>query len=219
MRTVMAFKKMNDFFNVRAETYDDHMLIDLGLDEFYQEIAKHINLKNPKPKLLDLGCGTGLELDRLFTKYPDISVTGIDMSSEMLNRLKEKYPDKNTKLICASYFDVLFDDNYDVVLSTYSLHHFNEAMKILIYQKVYNSLADDGVYVEGDYTAGTMDQQMFFKSELCRLHKEYNLTDEFYHYDTPLTVETQIMLLQSTGFQDVDLVRQWENTSIIVARK
>lgn len=35
-------------------------------------------------KLLDLGCGTGLELGRIFQRFPDISVTGVDLSSEML---------------------------------------------------------------------------------------------------------------------------------------
>ena len=33
-------ERMDDFFNTRANIYDDHMLVDLQLEEFYIEINK-----------------------------------------------------------------------------------------------------------------------------------------------------------------------------------
>jgi len=39
---------------------------------------------------LDLGCGTGLELDFIFARAPNARVTAIDISSEMLAKLKAK---------------------------------------------------------------------------------------------------------------------------------
>ena len=216
----MPLEKMNEFFDTRADTYDHHMLVDLALDEFYEEIAKCVQTDNRLLKLLDVGCGTGIELQRLFSKYPDMSVAGVDLSPEMLNQLQTKYPDKNTKIICGSYFDVPFGNEFDVVLSTYSLHHWNENEKLIIYQKCFNALTDNGVFINGDYTCKTVDQEQHFQSELIRLRQEEMLTDdEFYHYDIPLTVETETRLLYAAGFAAVELVKAWENTSILIARK
>jgi len=216
----MPLEKMNEFFNTRADTYDHHMLVDLALDEFYEEISNCVQFENLHLKLLDVGCGTGIELERLFSKYPDMSVVGLDLSSEMLNQLQTKYPDKNIKLICGSYFDVPFGNDFDVVLSTYSLHHWNECEKLKIYQKCFNSLIDNGIFINGDYTCKTSEQEQNYQSELVRLRQEENLTDnEFYHYDIPLTAETETKLLYAAGFVTVELVKAWENTSILIARK
>jgi tRNA (cmo5U34)-methyltransferase len=217
----MALEKMNEFFDKRADTYDNHMLVDLELDEFYDEIAKHITTTKPQFRLLDLGCGTGLELLRLFDKYPEMSVTGVDLSSEMLNKLKAKYPDKDLQLICGSYFDVNFENEYfDFVISTYSLHHFSEPEKSYLYKKVYKALKDGGLFVEGDYTCKTLEQQQFHLAENTRLRREQNIPDgEFYHYDTPFTAQTQINLQKSAGFTDVRIVKEWDNTSIIIVKK
>jgi len=213
-------EKMNEFFNSRAETYENHMLVDLGLHEFYEEIANFVEIDGVNLKLLDLGCGTGLELERLFAKYPDMQVTGIDLSPEMLKELKNKYKDQNINLICGSYFDVEFGGDFDVVLSTYSLHHFNGTEKLALYKKVFESMKPGGLYVEGDYTAKTEEQQLFHFAELERLKKEQNLSDNsFYHYDTPMTAANQIELLESAGFADIKIVNQWENTTIITAKK
>lgn len=216
----MPLEKMNDFFNARADGYDNHMLIDLALDEFYEEIARLVTSECDDFSLLDLGCGTGLELKRLFDKFPAMSVTGIDLSEKMLEKLKEKYTDKNFHLLCGSYFDLSFGGGYDVALSTYSLHHFNEEEKFILYRKIYASVNENGVFIEGDYIANTLEKQLFHLSELDRLKREQNIPDgEFFHYDIPLTVETQMRLLCKAGFREVKIVKQWENTGIFVARR
>lgn len=216
----MALEKMNEFFDTRSDTYDRHMLVDMQLAEFYEEISSCFPANANGPTLLDLGCGTGLEIERLFIKFPNLIVTGIDLSQRMLDVLKDKYPDKEIRLICNSYFDVDFGNNcHDYALSTYSLHHFSEEEKGGLYKKVYASLCDGGIFVEGDITCKTMEQQLFHLAENERLRKENNITEGFYHYDTPLTVETQVKLLKNAGFIDVQLGREWEKTSIIVARK
>ena len=119
---------------------------------------------------------------------------------------------------------VEFGDYFDVVLSTYSLHHFNETEKLLIYKKVFQSMKPGGLYIEGDKTAKTEEQQLFHFAELERLKKEHNLYDgNFYHYDTPLTVENQVKLLESAGFGDIKVVWHLENETmgeiIVTAKK
>ena len=63
-----------------ADLYEDKhgFVADYGKD-----LLSHVP-DNPGQAILDLGCGTGLELDALFARFPDLRVTGIDMTEEML---------------------------------------------------------------------------------------------------------------------------------------
>jgi len=216
----MQLERMDTFFNARAEIYDSHMLKELQLEVFYKEIAECLPAGNAEPALLDLGIGTGLELERLFAKFPGLKVTGIDISQGMLDLLYKKYPDKNITALCGSYFDIDFGkDKYDFALSTYSLHHFGEAKKTKLYRKVFDALRRDGIYVEGDYTCKTPEEQEKYIKESEQLYNKNNIPEGFYHYDIPFTAEMQMKLFKSAGFSDVKIIREWENTSIIKARK
>lgn len=213
---------MREFFDNRAETYDYHMIKELDLNVFYNEIAKHIPVNRQNIKLLDLGCGTGLELERVFDIYPNAQVTGVDLSSKMLDILKEKYKDKinQLNLVCQSYFDVDYGTEiYDIVISTYSLHHFSRELKLSLYRNIYASLKENGVYIEGDYTVKTIEEENNLIAENERIRKANGITDGFYHFDIPFTVQTQTDLLGKAGFGKVDIKKQWDNTTIFLCKK
>ena len=103
----MELEEMHAFFTTRADIYDAHMLEEVeGCREAYAELAQLL----PKgcETLLDLGCGTGLELDGLFRLFPNLKVTGVDLTQAMLDKLLEKYPNKALTLICGDYCAVPF---------------------------------------------------------------------------------------------------------------
>lgn len=53
---------MSDFFEARTEGYDEHMINDVeGCKKGYELMATLVPVNTDT--LLDLGCGTGLELD------------------------------------------------------------------------------------------------------------------------------------------------------------
>lgn len=90
------------------------------------------------PKLLDLGCGTGLELDEIFKYLPQADVTGIDMTQEMLDKLKQKHPDKVMTLVYDDDQNVAFCEHlFDCALSFQILHHLSHREKLEIYRKVF----------------------------------------------------------------------------------
>ena len=81
-------ESMTDFFAARLEGYDEHMRRDIeGASDFYAYTAALLPA-DPGASVLDLGCGTGLELEKLFALNPSARVTGIDLSAEMLDALK-----------------------------------------------------------------------------------------------------------------------------------
>ncbi len=215
-------EEMSAFFNQRANIYDNHMLNDLQLAEFYDQIESCFPTALKHMKLLDLGCGTGLELERVFKAHEDAQVTAIDLSEKMLEKLKEKLVNhlSKIKIICGSYFDIDFGiDQFDLALSTYSLHHFETDKKLILYKKIFRSLKKGGYFINGDYTVKTLDEERFYINESQRIRQEQGLHYEFYHYDTPLFFQTEVNLLKESGFSEVTIQKQWDNTSIFVCIK
>lgn len=216
---MQKLEKMADFFAARVDMYDEHMLNDVeGCKEGYIKMAEFV--PDNCSRLLDLGCGTGLELEEIFRKQPSVSVTGIDLCDEMLLRLKEKYADKTIKLICGDYFTADFGMCYDCAVSFQTMHHFSKEKKTELYRKIYDALIDVGVYIECDYMVETEDEENHWFSENERIRKEQGIGEnEFFHYDTPCTIENQKKLLKGAGFSNIEQVMRIENTTMLVARK
>lgn len=213
-------EEMKAFFTARVDLYDEHMINEVeGCREAYGKMAELVPAG--AETLLDLGCGTGLELEGIFKKYPGISVTGIDLTQAMLDKMQEKYPDKKLRAICGSYFDIPFETGgFDCAVSFQTMHHFTHSVKAGLYRKVWNALKDGGVYIECDYMVERQQEEDFYFAEYERLRRELNLPDNgFYHYDTPCTIENQIKLLKKAGFSGVEKVYRVGNTTILVAHK
>lgn len=212
-------EEMGSFFDARIDTYERHMFEDVdGADQYYRETARQLALK-PGARLLDLGCGSGLELDEIWKLQPDVQVKGIDLSREMLSLLKRKHPDKQMDLVLGSYFDEPFGEGFDAAVSVQTMHHFTHEQKLVLYRKIFDALKPGCLYLETDYVADTQEREDFFFGEYARLKQEQNLGDGFFHYDTPCTVENQLSLLRQAGFEPAVLRWQVENTAILAAVK
>lgn len=214
-------ERMDLFFEARLEGYDEHMLRDIeGAREFYPFTAAQLPAF-PGCQVLDLGCGTGLELEFYFARNPDAAVTGIDLSEKMLSALREKFPGKALQLIRGSYFAVPFGENrYDGAVSVESLHHFTKEEKAGLYEKLYFCLKPGSSFILTDYFSSDDAEETFFREELLRLKKENGIEDNgFYHYDTPLTVAHEMEALTDGGFPLVEMIGSWGATYCIKATK
>lgn len=172
-------EKMEVFFENRLAGYDEHMLANIeGANEFYKFTAAQLPM-GADSEVLDLGCGTGLELEEYFSFNPDVYITGIDLSAAMLNALAKKFPNKNLNLINGSYFEVSFEDKkYHAAVSVESLHHFTEKQKISLYRKLFQALAVNGYFILTDYFAQTSELEKEYFDNLMKLKQEQNITDD-----------------------------------------
>ena len=140
-------EKMGEFFDNKLDAYEEHQLTCIeSAREFYPFTASCLP-RSPGARVLDLGCGTGLELGFYFEIAPAACVTGIDLAPGMLEALRSKFFGKSLTLVLGSYFDVPFDENaYDAAVSVESLHHFSKEEKIPLYTKLRKSLKNGGAF-------------------------------------------------------------------------
>ena len=216
----MKLERMDDFFAARVNGYDEHMRTTIeGASDFYAYTASLLPAETGT-RVLDLGCGTGLELEEYFRLNPEADVTGIDLSEAMLKALKEKLPDRRISLVVGSYFDVPFGEKkYDAAVSVESLHHFPAEQKETLYAKLRAALKDNGFFVLTDYCAESEELEKEYFRNLKQLRAEQGLPeDEFFHYDTPLTADHEIRVLRQTGFSDVQILKEWGTTFTLLAR-
>ena len=217
----VMLEKMGEFFDSRLDGYDEHQLNCINsAKEFYPFTACCLPRKACSC-ILDLGCGTGLELEYYLKSVPSANITGIDLAPGMLENLRKKFPEKNITLILGSYFTVPFGENlFDAAVSVESLHHFNKDEKIPLYSKLQKSLKDGGYFILTDYFSLSDDEETYYRRQLIRIKKENCLPDnEFYHYDTPLTVKHEKEALLAAGFSGVKTLKNWGATYTLRADK
>lgn len=213
-------ERMDAFFDSRLDIYDEHQLTAIDSARAFYPFTAGLLPQAPGARVLDLGCGTGLELEYYFKLNPAARVTGIDLAPGMLRALGEKFPARDLELICGSYFDAPFGERrFDAAVSVESLHHFTQGEKTPLYAKLRRALRPGGHFILTDYFAATDAEERRRREELIRLKHEQDLADgAFYHYDTPLTVEHEAEALRTAGFASVEVLGTWAATATLRAR-
>ena len=214
-------ERMSEFFENRLDGYDEHMLKNIeSAEEFYPFTAKCLPITE-NCNILDLGCGTGLELEFYYAANPTAKVTVIDLSQGMLSALRKKFADKKITLLNGSYFDLPFGEQaFDAAVSVESLHHFTKEEKLPLYAQLNRALKENGYFILTDYFSLSDEEELMHRQNLIELKAEQGIDDnEFYHYDTPLTVQHETEALLEAGFSSVEVLGNWGATYTLKAKR
>lgn len=188
---------------------------------FYDTVTELINNTEQSLDVLDLGCGTGLELKGIFSKIPNAHITGIDLSLESLKILQTNFDNRTQQLslIQGSFMGYPLGQNYfDYIISVMSVHYFLEEDKLKLYQKILKSLKPGGIYIESDFIAKNNEQETEYLKTYYK--KKRKLADnKLYLIDIPMTVKKQTKILLKSGFENVEIIRKAENQVVIKATK
>ncbi|UTD08165.1 class I SAM-dependent methyltransferase [Treponema denticola] len=145
-----GFDLWSDNYDTQVEISDEENVYPFaGYKKVLSTVYEKVRKQNPK-NILDIGFGTGILAKKL---YDDgYNIYGIDFSNEMLKKAKQKMP--NAELLQFDFTDGLpkeFEQKqFDVILSTYAIHHIDDEAKKLYILKLLKSLNPKGILIFGD---------------------------------------------------------------------
>lgn len=115
-----------EFFDNHAANWDSELI---RHDDRINTILDNGGVKEGV-SVLDVACGTGV-LFPDYIKRKVASVTGVDISPEMIKIAASKFQQENVKVICADVEKVEFDEAFDVVMVYNAFPHFPEPEKLI----------------------------------------------------------------------------------------
>lgn len=121
----MRKKDVIDFFDRMAPQWDADLI---RHDDVIHTILDHAGVK-AGVRVLDVACGTGVLIPDYLERGVE-SVTGVDISQEMIRIAKEKFPQDNVHFICADVESVPLDE-YDVIMVYNAFPHFPEPEELI----------------------------------------------------------------------------------------
>ncbi len=124
-----------------------------GSDYGMNHIQKAINLAPKNAKFLDIGCGsTGRIIDEALKK--DFRVTGIDISSEMINLAQKNHHD--VEFIHNDFVEWKSPEHYDLIIAWDSIFHAPKNHQSKATRKMCNLLNKNGILL---FTAGGIEDE------------------------------------------------------------
>ncbi|MFY9637614.1 MAG: class I SAM-dependent methyltransferase [Methanobacterium sp.] len=216
-------------FNKGAKSYDRQRTIVIpNLDQLYNIITDLADSNITAPRILDLGAGTGLLTENIFNKYSRGYFTLIDISEEMLDIARKRFKNNlNFKYILGDYLKADFEDSFDIIISSLSIHHLEDNDKRIIYSKVYELLNDDGIFLNADQVLAPSPENEYIyqknwwekiETGTLNLDEKDVIIDRMKH-DKPATLENNIIWLKNSGFTNVDVFYKYYNFCVLYAKK
>ena len=152
-------KEIKNRYSKEALTYRrDAWMINIDapmlFDEFRSIVRKLYPDKNTNLNILDLGAGNGMLTELILSEFPNADVTMLDFSEAMLESAKAIFETnnislENIKFIVSNFIiDEFPNEKYDLVISSYALHHVRNRKDLkTVYSKIASVLKDDGSFI------------------------------------------------------------------------
>ena len=122
----MSEKDIKQFFDNLAPKWDS---LEMIKDDHIIELFKKIGIKK-NDEILDVGCGTG-RVTYILHALSESSVTGVDLSSNMIDIAKDKY--KNAAyatFLCEDFMEYDFEKKFDDIVIYNAYPHFLDLEKL-----------------------------------------------------------------------------------------
>lgn len=216
-------------FNENAGQYDSQRVKLIPcFDDFYSIPVSLLTTQSKTPAILDIGAGTGLLSSLILEKFPEATMTLIDISEKMFDVAKERLSNfPNINYILNDYTTYEFENEFDIIVSALSIHHLTGTEKKHLYQKIYKMLKKGGVFINADQVLGhTPYIETLYKSDWSDKIENSGLSQEELtaayertKLDKMSTLGDQLNWLQESGFEDVDCVYKYFNFVVLYTRK
>ncbi len=110
-------------FSRNAAEYDDYAAVQ---KECAEKLITSVGEDKSFERILEIGCGTGIYTQMLREKFPDASITAVDISKEMITFAENKLRDAKTDFIVADGEKLDFTEKFDLITSNVSFQWFED---------------------------------------------------------------------------------------------
>jgi len=209
-----------------SQGFRDDANIFLPFRSQFLEVSKslygHFIAQNPGAKVLDLGCGDGLFIQKLSGSFNPTKVTLLDGSPEMLRAAQKRLSDlENATYIQASFQELIAHDplneNFDFIFSSLAIHHLPYDEKKKMYGYIYEHLLPGGWFIHYDVILPPAENleklYLSFWREWIKKHSSNERREQLLGIpeqykgnpdNIPDTLESQLQALKRIGFKEVD---------------
>jgi tRNA (cmo5U34)-methyltransferase len=185
-----------------------------GLDGFYGAALESVPFRqDAQIQVLDLGAGTGLLSSMVAGRFPRSRVTLVDLSVEMLRVARRRLSEGNGRFEFRNmdYARKPLPRGYDLVVSALSIHHLTHGDKKELFEKVHDSLAEGGYFVNADQVQGeTLEEETSYREWWLRRVREAGVSEgdlaaalSRMRADRNASLRAQLEWLAETGFESV----------------
>jgi len=201
-------------FREIAERYDQYRrkLIPC-FDDFYRAVVAMTAFPPEQSfAVLDLGAGTGLLTQFLSEAFPKAYFTLMDFTAEMLEKARQRFgADPRFAYQIADYATADWGENFDLIVSSLSIHHLADPEKQGLYRKIFAQLKPGGQFINAEFVAGSSPElhrhywQLWLKfmAQAGLNQAEIEQAIERTKIDILAPVELQLEWLRESGFRDV----------------
>ena len=210
---------IEEAFNHTAEYYDDWM--EKALPNYADLFGTALELIPYAPdapiRVLDLGAGTGLFSKHVLGKYPNARLVLYDLADRMLAVARKRFEKKagQFQYIVEDYRKIQGDREYDLVISSLSIHHLEDDEKRKLFGGIYSLLRAGGVFLNVDQIRGETAylRDVYWKHWLDQVRRAgfseariQESIDRRIPYDRDAVLDDQLAWLKEAGFRNVDCV-------------
>jgi tRNA (cmo5U34)-methyltransferase len=180
--------------------------------------------------VLDLGAGTGLFSQQILEKYPRASFFLYDLAEKMLGIARERFAGRpgQFEFRVGDYRALDLTHAYDLVISSLSIHHLEDADKRILFRKVHGILRTPGVFLNVDQIRGETDylRNLYWSHWLDQVRRNESSQERIAEsierrttYDRDATLGDQLRWLAEAGFSNVDCVYKNYFAGVFLAMK
>lgn len=183
-------------------------------------------------RMCDIGCGPGNFSLRIARKLPQVQLTLLDLSGQMLKRARERLEAENFKVEETIHSDIaraeLPENRFDIVVAAASLHHLRTKTDWQkVFGNIYRSMTPGGSLWIWDFIRHENDTIEAVQKERYGEYLTALRDREFQQYvfeqidrsDTPETVSFILRTLEQVGFVHVDVLHKNNMFAAMVAHK
>lgn len=141
-------------FDLMADQYDELFVTHMhAYDRTHEMILTMLPFARQSAlRILELGVGTGNLTHKVLDRFPQSTVVGYDVSTEMLARARAKLAAAGARvqLHQGDISQMVFPGPFDAVISAIAVHHVPPPAKPILFHRLYDALRPGGVLVLGD---------------------------------------------------------------------